>query len=152
MFLSNFGQLITVGTILIGLTAFGTNDELKTVGVSRPLNAASWGADQSKELAWNYYGSIHKYPIRAYINYGPADQNGAGGLVVPIKGYYFYEKTHVKIPLDGYCYGNGYISLTARTKDGRESFEGHFTDSMLEDFAGTWSNASKSFSFTLVSK
>lgn len=152
MFLSNFGQLITVGAILIGLTAFGTKDELKTTGVSRPMNTASRGADQSKELAWNYYGSIHKYPIRAYINYGPADQNGAGGLVVPIKGYYFYEKTQVKIPLEGYCYGNGYISLTARTKDGRESFEGHFTDSMLEDFAGTWSNASKSFSFTLVSK
>lgn len=151
MLLVNFGQLITTGTVLFGLMVMEPKEELSLTHKSPGLDEELIRLDLSKELAWNYHGTIHKYPIRAYINYGPAGQNGAGGLVVPIKGYYFYEKTQVKIPLDGYCTGGGYVSLTARTKDGSESFDGHFTESMLMDFSGTWSNATKSHPFTLVS-
>jgi hypothetical protein len=109
---------------------------------------------QSNELSWNYSGTLGKQPIKAQINYEEGDNSGgAGGLEIPITGYYFYESQKIKMPLKGYCSGNGMISLSASTKGGDEEFDGSFDyGNMLEDFSGTWMKGNKELNFSLKSK
>ncbi len=104
-------------------------------------------------LKWNYIGTISKYPIKAYINYGEGTNSpGSGALQVPISGYYFYESQNVKIPFRGSCNGAGMIYFTARTSDGDETFDGQFNESMMGDFSGTWEKKGKTLNFKLISK
>ncbi len=106
-----------------------------------------------QKLAWNYSGSIDKYPIRAQINYGEGtNSEGSGALEIPITGYYFYESQNQKIPIEGSSSGSGTIYFVAHTSGGDETFEGQFTGSMLEDFSGTWSKGNKQLNFTLIYK
>lgn len=108
---------------------------------------------QNVGIAWNYSGSINKYPIRAQINYGEGiNSEGTGALQIPITGYYFYESQNTKIPLEGTCYGSGIIYFVAHTSGGNETFDGSFTRSMLDDFSGTWTKGSKKLNFYLNSK
>ena len=108
---------------------------------------------QNVGIAWNYSGSINKYPIKAQINYGEGiNSEGTGALQIPITGYYFYESQNTKIPLEGTCYGSGIIYFVAHTSGGNETFDGSFTRSMLEDFSGTWTKGSKKLNFYLNSK
>lgn len=108
---------------------------------------------QNVGIAWNYSGSINKYPIKAQINYGEGiNSEGTGALQIPITGYYFYESQNTKIPLEGTCYGSGSIYFVAHTSGGNETFDGSFTRSMLEDFSGTWTKGSKKLNFYLNSK
>jgi len=102
-------------------------------------------------VPWNYEGYIHTYPIKAWIEYGEAEFSGAGGYYVPISGYYYYPRHEKKIYFTGECSGSGYISLSTRSngKDEREYFDGEFTNSMLEDFEGTWQQGNKTLSFEL---
>jgi hypothetical protein len=108
--------------------------------------------EPQKKIPYNYMGSIHTYPIKAYIQYGPAVHSEERGTwEAPLSGYYYYESSKIKIPLSGYCGSNGLVSLYTNHPTIRETFEGEFTESMLEDFHGTWSNGEKSFSFHLKS-
>ena len=108
---------------------------------------------QNVGIAWNYSGSINKYPIKAQINYGEGiNSEGTGALQFPITGYYFYESQNTKIPLEGTCYGSGIIYFVAHTSGGNETFDGSFTRSMLDDFSGTWTKGSKKLNFYLNSK
>ena len=108
---------------------------------------------QNVGIAWNYSGSINKYPIKAQINYGEGiNSEGTGALQIPITGYYFYESQNTKIPLEGTCYGSGIIYFVAHTSGGNETFDGSFTRSMLDDFSGTWTKGSKKLNFYLNSK
>jgi hypothetical protein len=147
-------RLALLPSVLLMLGGFSM-----TPTASNLLNDSSCNAreaiefeNQSTELKWNYFGSISKYPIKAYIEYGPAEHSPTGALNVPIRGYYFYDKIKVKIPLNGYCKGNGLIYLTAHTKTGEESFDGEFTESMLMDFKGVWTSGTKSLPFNLISR
>lgn len=108
---------------------------------------------QNSETAWNYSGTIDKYPIRAQINYGEGtNSEGSGALEIPITGYYFYESKNQKIPIEGSSSGSGTIYFVAHTSGGDETFEGQFTGSMLEDFSGTWAKGNKQLNFSLNSK
>jgi hypothetical protein len=104
-------------------------------------------------IAWNYSGSINKYPIKAQINYGEGiNSEGTGALQIPITGYYFYESQNTKIPLEGTCYGSGIIYFVAHTSGGYETFDGSFTRSIGDDFSGTWTKGNKKLNFYLNSK
>lgn len=104
-------------------------------------------------IEWNYSGAIDKYPIKAFINYGEGvNSEGTGALEIPITGYYFYESQNQKIPIEGSSNGAGVIYFIAHTNGGEETFEGQFTESMLEDFTGTWEKNGKSLNFKLLSK
>ena len=108
---------------------------------------------QNAETAWNYSGTLDKYPIKAQINYGEGtNSEGTGALQIPITGYYYYESQNQKIPIEGSSNGSGTISFVAHTSGGDESFDGQFTGSMLEDFSGTWSKGNKQLNFTLNTK
>lgn len=102
---------------------------------------------ESNELEWNYSGTIDKYPIKMFLKYEEAD-----GGDNPISGYYYYDNQQTKIPLKGGWEKNGIISLVAETKGGNENFDGQFTESMLEDFSGTWEKNGKQLKFSLNSK
>jgi hypothetical protein len=118
-------------------------------------NKVSNTVDVNKsELAWNYSGKLHKYPIRAQINYGEGIQSkGTGALQIPITGYYYYVSTNEKIQIEGSCNGVGTIYFVAKTIGGNEYFDGQFKeDEMLGDFSGTWTKDEKQLDFNLISK
>lgn len=109
--------------------------------------------EQNTGTEWNYIGSIDKYPIKAFINYGEGtNSEGSGALQIPITGYYFYESQNQKIEIEGSSNGSGTIYFVAHTSGGDETFEGQFTGSMLEDFSGTWEKNGKQLKFNLISK
>lgn len=101
---------------------------------------------------WNYSGTINKkYKIKAFLEFED-NRTAAGGLMMNITGYYYYESTKVKIPVYGTASGAGYVTLTAKTNDGEEEFSGEFhDDAFLEDFSGTWTNGKNTFPFELIS-
>jgi hypothetical protein len=109
---------------------------------------------KKSELAWNYSGKLHKYPIKAQINYGEATQvEGTNAIQIPITGYYFYDSTNEKIPIKGSCNGVGNVYFVAKTTDGNEYFDGEFNnDEMLGDFSGNWAKGEKQLNFNLISK
>ncbi len=129
-------------------------EKIKADAISSVQNQTTQESNtQNSETAWNYSGSIDKYPIRAQINYGEGtNSEGSGALEIPITGYYFYESQNQKIPIEGSSSGSGTIYFVAHTSGGDETFEGQFTGSMLEDFSGTWSKGNKQLNFTLISK
>lgn len=126
------------------------NPETLTESVqSQPIQEIN---TQNEELSWNYSGSIGKYPIKAQINYGEGvNSEGTGALQIPITGYYFYKSKNQKIPIEGMCNGSGTIYFVAHTNGGDETFEGQFSESMLEDFSGTWFKGSKQLDYFLNS-
>lgn len=110
--------------------------------------------EDAHQLAWNYEGIIGTTPIRMQLNYGEGENSGgAGGLEIPISGYYFYTSKNSKIPLKGEALGNGVIELTATTANGDEYFSGEFDEGMmLGDFSGSWMGNGKEIEFQLISQ
>jgi hypothetical protein len=109
----------------------------------------------SKELEWNYEGSIAKIPIKANLEFLEANHNEESGAIsFPIKGYYYYESQKIKIPLIGEVNGVGIIFLNATVNSGEEIFDGQASegDGVFEKFEGTWSNGKKELKFKLISK
>ncbi len=127
--------------------------ENQTIDSLRNKVSNTTNANKS-ELPWNYSGKLHKYPIKAQINYGEGIQvNGTGALQIPIKGYYYYLSKNERIEIEGTCNGTGTISIVAKTVGGNEYFDGQFKeDDMLGDFSGTWSKGEKQLDFYLISK
>jgi hypothetical protein len=137
---------------LLALIACGPNaSEIKVDAIesvqSQPIQESN---TQNAEIAWNYSGTIDKYPIKAQIDYGEGiNAEGTGALQIPITGYYFYESQNQKIQIEGICNGSGSIYFVASTNGGDETFDGQFFGSMLEDFSGTWFKGSKQLNFSL---
>ena len=105
-------------------------------------------------LKWNYSGTIGKYQIRAQIDFQEATHTeGTGAVRFPITGYYYYESTKIKIPIEGDANGIGMIYFVAHTSGGPEYFDGEMMgDAMLEDFSGTWSKGNNNLTFILRSR
>lgn len=105
-------------------------------------------AEQKADHKWNYSGTINnKYKIKAYIDWVESEN----GMSLFVKGYYYYESTKIKIPLEGGSYGMGGLRMIATTADGEEEFDGEY-EYMAGPIKGKWKSGGKSFPFVLNPK
>jgi hypothetical protein len=140
-------------TLVFGMLFFASLNLFSQSSALSKNNNSQKTTTNKVSLKWNYSGTLSKYPIKAYINYGEGtNSNGSGALQIPITGYYFYESQNTKIPFRGSCNGAGIIYFVAKTSYGDETFDGQFVESMLEDFTGSWKKNGKTLNFKLKSR
>ena len=101
-------------------------------------------------VKYNYEGTIDKYPIRAFINWGEGyHKEGTGELIIPVTGYYYYIKTGIPIEFDGRAYGGNIVHLVARTSGGFEEID--YEESETGVINGTWRKNNKELLINLHS-
>ena len=95
----------------------------------------------------NYKGTIGDIPIRAYLDWQESYHSpGAGAIQLPFIGYYFYESSKIKIPIEGDMNGVMMFYMNTTKRKNKESFSGR---SEYGTITGTWECGTKSLPFTL---
>jgi hypothetical protein len=153
--------LLITATLIVVSCASETKEATTEKKVEEPKKEQVSDAPQKEtptkekdQAPYNYSGTIDKFAIRAQLDFQEAEhEEGSGAIRIPVTGYYYYESTGIKIPLEGEANGIGMIFLTAKTSGGNEHFDGEGTsDEQLGDYKGTWSKGKKQLEFVLKSK
>lgn len=95
----------------------------------------------------NYKGTIGDIPIRAYLDWQETYHlPGTGAIHFPFTGYYFYESSKIKIPIEGDMNGVMMFFMNTTKQKNQENFSGQ---SEYGTIKGTWECGKKSLPFTL---
>jgi hypothetical protein len=95
----------------------------------------------------NYKGTIGDIPIRAYLDWQESYHSpGTGAIQLPFIGYYFFESSKIKIPIEGDMNGVMMFYMNTTKRKNKESFSGR---SEYGTITGTWECGTKSLPFTL---
>ena len=98
-------------------------------------------------IEYNYTGKIGGSEIHAWIEFLESyHHESTGQLIIPLKGYYFYPKYKMKVPIYGEQRLNR-ISFFSEINGVQENFEGDHID--FEKISGSWTRKSKTLSFHL---